>query len=400
MVNSPALEATPSASPARPGAARAAALLVLTAGVLAAACTSGQLAERRQRLRQVVVAEVFESAPFKADKLDSLAVWTRQGWLLATAKASDSVLVFQASDGRLLSRVGGSGRELGRLKRPNGLAVVDDLLLIVERDNHRLQVLQLPGFEPLGVVGEELLRYPYGVAAYRATPGRFEVFVTDSYQLPDGSLPPAEELGERVKHFRLELADGHLTAALVRAFGPTVGAGILHVVESIAIDPEYNRLLIADEASGHHDIKVFDLGGRFSGRLLGRGLFQADPEGIALLRHSQKEGYWVTTDQQKSRTVLHLFDRRTLEYVGSFTGQVVANTDGIVVASEGVEGFPWGAVFAVHNDVSVAAFAWPTVAEALGLPLASSLPGEPRLRPPKPSPPDRLRSSRLGPATV
>lgn len=380
MVTSPGLEGIAPRSPAAQGAARVVALITLAAGALAAACSSGQPATSRQEPRHVVVAEAFESASFNADNIDSLAVWAPDGWLLATAKATDCLLVLKASDGSLVNRFSGSGRGPGQLRRPNGVAVVDDLLLIVERDNHRLQVLRLPGLEPLGVVGEDLLRYPYGVAAYRATSGHVEVFVTDSYQLPDGSVPPPEQLGGRVKHFRLELAGGQLTASLVRTFGPTSGAGILHVVESIAADPEHDRLLIADEAPGSHDIKVFDLEGRFTGRLLGRGLFRAEPEGIALLKQSQG-GYWVTTDQQKARTVFHLFDRRSLVLVGSFTGHVVANTDGIVVASEPVAGFPEGAVFAVHDDASVAAFAWPAVAEALGLVPASRDAGEPRGQP-------------------
>ncbi|MGV8038650.1 MAG: phytase [Thermoanaerobaculaceae bacterium] len=380
MVTSPHREGIAPRRPASHGPARVAAVLVLAAGALAAACTSGQPTAPRQEPRSVVVAEAFESAGYRADNIDSLAVWAPQGWLLATAKATDSVLVLRASDGSLVSRFSGSGRGPGQLKRPNGVAVVDDLLLVVERDNHRLQVLRLPALEPLDVVGEELLRFPYGIAVFRSAAGRYEALVTDSYQLPDGSVPPPEQLGERVKHFRLELAGNRLTASLVRAFGPTSGAGMLHIVESIAADPLYDRVLVADEAPGSHDIKVFDLSGRFTGQRLGQGLFQAEPEGIALLARG-RGGYWVTTDQQKARTVFHLFDRETLALVGSFTGRMVANTDGIVVASEPVAGFPEGAVFAVHDDASVAAFAWPAVAEALGLAPVSSQAGEPRGQP-------------------
>ena len=79
-------------------------------------------------------------------------------------------------------------------------------------------------------------------------------------------------------------------------------------------------------------------------------------------------GLWVTTAQQKERTVFYLLDRATFAVRGSFNGNVVANTDGIVTATGPVKGFPAGAVFAVHDDVSVAAFAWPAIAERLALP--------------------------------
>jgi 3-phytase len=315
----------------------------------------------------VVVPETYESPRLNGDNVDSLAVWAPGGWLLATAKASDSVVVLDVASGAVVRRLGGSGSGPGQFRRPNGIAVVGDLLVVVERDNRRVQVLALPELTTLGFVGADVLRFPYGVAAFAASAGRYELYVTDSYQRPDDTVPPEAELGERVKHFRVEREGATLRSTLVESFGATSGAGVLHVVESIAADPPADRLLIADEADGHHDIKVYSLAGDFTGQVLGHGLFRAEPEGIALIGCGDG-GYWVTTDQQKERTVFYLLDRTTFAVRGSFNGNVVANTDGIVTATGPVKGFPAGAVFAVHLDVSVAAFAWPAIAEKLGLP--------------------------------
>ncbi|MBI4914696.1 MAG: phytase [Acidobacteria bacterium] len=317
--------------------------------------------------RQAVVAEAYESPRLNGDNVDSLAVWAPGGWLLATAKASDSVVVLDVASGAVVRRLGGSGSGPGQFRRPNGIAVVDDLLVVVERDNRRVQVIALPELTTVAIVGAGVLRFPYGVAAYASGAGRYELYVTDSYQQPDESVPPEAELGERVKHFRVEREGAALHTTLVRSFGATSGAGVLHVVESIAADPAAGRLLVADEADGRHDIKVYSLDGEFTGQVFGHGLFQADPEGIALVECGEG-GFWVTTDQQKERTVFYLLDRRTFAVRGSFNGNVVANTDGIVTATGPVKGFPAGAVFAVHDDVSVAAFAWPAIAEKLGLP--------------------------------
>ena len=317
--------------------------------------------------RQAVVPEAYESPRLNGDNVDSLAVWAPGGWLLATAKASDSVVVLEVASGAVVRRLGGSGSGPGQFSRPNGVAVVDDLLVVVERDNRRVQVISLPDLTTVAIVGAGVLRFPYGVAAYASGAGRYELYVTDSYQQPDESVPPEAELGERVKHFRLEREGATLRSTLVRSFGATSGAGVLHVVESIAADPAAGRLLVADEADGRHDIKVYSLDGEFTGQVFGHGLFQADPEGIALVECGDG-GFWVTTDQQKERTVFYLLDRTTFAVRGSFNGNVVANTDGIVTATGPVKGFPAGAVFAVHDDVSVAAFAWPAIAEKLGLP--------------------------------
>ena len=87
------------------------------------------------------VAEAFVSPLTPADNIDSPATWRTpdgQIWLIATAKATDKLVVYDGSTGRHLRDVGATGTGLGQFDRPNGIAVTDDLLWIVERDNHRV----------------------------------------------------------------------------------------------------------------------------------------------------------------------------------------------------------------------------------------------------------------------
>ncbi|NHN20667.1 phytase, partial [Bacillus amyloliquefaciens] len=84
--------------------------------------------------------------------IDSPAAWRAPDgrlWLIAPAKATDKLVVYDGSTGQPLRDVGSSGTAPGQFDRPNGIAVLDDLLWIVERDNHRVQVLSLPDFAPL-----------------------------------------------------------------------------------------------------------------------------------------------------------------------------------------------------------------------------------------------------------
>jgi len=301
-----------------------------------------------------VVAEVYESERRPEENLDSLACWPAGGWVVATAKSTHRLLVLSVADGRLLRTVGEEGEGPGQFRRPNGVAVVDDLLLVSERDNRRVQVFHLPEFASLGFVGVGTLRWPYGIAAFRSRRG-VEVYVTDSYLGAGGAIPPAAELGERVRHFLLAVRDGGVESHLVRSFGETAGDGALHMVESIAADPQWNRLLIADEAESARDLKVYDLDGHFTGQVLGHGAFTADPEGLALVRYGQG-GLWIAVDQYKTRTRFLVFDRVSLRPLGAFTGRVVANTDGIAVLNESTGAFISGGLLAVNSDASVAAF--------------------------------------------
>lgn len=214
-----------------------------------AACTGAQL--RADDAASVpVVREAFLTPFDSADNVDGPAVWhgpNGQHWLLSTAKSTDVVLINDGATGAVIGHMGGSGTAAGQLRRPNGITVIGDVMLVVERDNHRVQAFSLPRFATLGTFGDSLLRLPYGIGWYEEAPGRYMVYVTDNYERSDESVPPDRELGERVKQFRVSLANGRLHARHLRSLGDTTGAGVLRVVESIAPDAANDRLLIAEE---------------------------------------------------------------------------------------------------------------------------------------------------------
>lgn len=317
-----------------------------------------------------LVEEVFETERDTLDDVDSPTVWhddDGRHWVLTTAKATDVVIVNDAATGAEVRRIGGTGTGPGQLDRPNGVAAIDDLLIVVERDNARLQAFSLPGLESLGTFGEEQLRRPYGIAAYQDGQGRIELYVTDNYELVEDQIPPDSALGERVEQFRVWLEDGELRHEHVRTFGDTIGAGVLRKVETIGVDAANDRVVIAEELEPDSHWKIYGLDGRFSGQVFGRGYFPHEAEGLALYACSDGGGYWVATDQDEETNTFHVFDRRTLEHQGAFTGATTRNTDGVALTQTGFGPFPAGAFYAVHNDGNIAAFSWAEIAEELGL---------------------------------
>jgi 3-phytase len=327
-------------------------------------------------LAQVAERYVTRSEP--ESNIDSVAVAPAGGdepaLLIATAKHTDVLRLFDAADGRPLHSLGGSGAQPGQFRRPNGVAVIDDLLVVVERDNKRVQVFSLPAMRSLAILGAEQLKNPYGLWLHRLAADRYRLYVTDNYEMPDESVPPDAGLGERVRTWLLEVdrsvwPAARVTATFERSFGDTEGAGVLRVVESIYGDPRHQRLLIAEEEElpRGRRVKVYTLDGHFTGQTMGEGLFKTQPEGLALYACEDGSGYWISTDQDEQRNVFHLFDRRTLAHVGAFTGAQTRNTDGIWLAQQPLPEFPQGAFFAVHDDQAVAAFDWRDIVSALQL---------------------------------
>ncbi|WP_441820895.1 phytase [Lysobacter sp. TAB13] len=339
------------------------------------------------------VDEAFVTAATPQDNIDSPAVWRAPNgrlWLLATAKQGNGLVIYDGDQGASVARYGREGGELGEFRRPNGIAVFGDLAFVVERDNHRVQVLSLslpsaplnapgiadtrtPRLRALASFGQEQLQQPYGLWVRGISADELEVIVTDAYMAGkdakgDEIPPPLEQLGRRMQRYRIDLRGGEPVARHLGAFGDTSAAGAIRVPESIWGDPAHDRLLIAEEdLSTGTAIRDYTLDGRYRGQTIGLGLFKAQAEGIALWQCDDGSGYWIATDQYKDRSVFHVFDRASLRHLGAFAGGAVGNTDGVWLQQSGSVRFPDGVFYAVHDDQAVGAFDWRDIARALNL---------------------------------
>jgi 3-phytase len=350
------------------------------------ACVAGCNESTSPTADVVTLEERYITARDPALNIDSVATHAAPGgatWLFATAKEGNIIRIYDAANGEHVRDLGRAGDGVGQLQRPNGVVALDGMLVIVERDNRRVQIFSVPQLESVVIFGDAELVKPYGAYLLNVAPGSYALYVTDAYETADEQVPPESELDRRVHVWNLDVdrdADGlvrSVAAAHARAFGATSGPGVLRVVESLWGDPVYNRLMIAEEdPAGGRVIKVYSLDGRFSGEIVGDGRFEVQPEGIALHDCADGTGYWITTDQGTGRNVFHVFERQSLEHVGAFQGAVTRNTDGIWLTRELLPGFPAGAFFAVHDDQAVAAFDWRAIAGALGLKEGCTMPGD------------------------
>lgn len=324
----------------------------------------------------VVVKEAFLTPSTPQDDVDSPALFIdAQGdaLLLATAKKTGRLLAYDGDTGTVRNMHGSKGLGSGQFDRPNGIFVIDDLVFVVERDNHRVQVLRLPTMRSLGSFGGSDLAKPYGIWLRKTAGNAYDVMVTDAYMAGEDANgdeipPPLGELGKRIRRYDVRIGTTSLQASRTADIGDTSEAGAIRVPESVWGDPANDRLLIAEEdLKTGTAVREYDLSGKYRGRTLGLGLFQAQAEGIALWQCADGSGYWLTTDQFKDRSLFHVWDRRTLQHLGAFSGGTVGNTDGVWLHQGATRRFPAGVFYAVHDDMGVGAFDWRDIARALSL---------------------------------
>ncbi len=321
-------------------------------------------------LKIFTVNEIFQTERNEMDNIDSPAIWhglEDQHWLIATAKSGHALVVNDATNGDFIARIGEKGIALGQFSRPNGIFVINDLLLVVERDNHRVQVMTLPEFSPLGTIGDSLLVKPYGLFVYQVRENVYSMYVTDNYKTEIEDIPPDEALDKSIHHYEFSVQENEFSWMLLNQFGATRGEGVLSIVESIWGDVVNDYLLIAEEDVRQSSVKVYDFAGQFTGSVFGQGLFDNQVEGISLYKTDPGEGYWIVTDQSYEKNRYHLFERKSFEYVATFQGPKTTNTDGIWLSARPFGDFPEGAFYAVHDDGNVSAFDWQMILETTGI---------------------------------
>jgi len=305
----------------------------------------------------IIFNNSYQTSANEADNIDSPTFYkldSNNAWLISTAKSTNRLLVHNASNGDFIKYIGSKGCGQLEFLRPNGIFVIDSFLVVVERDNHRLQVITLPNLNFVTFIGTDELVKPYGIFAYKKE-NQYHFYITDNYETAEEQIPPNNELNKRVLHYQFSYVESIPTTKLIKKFGEIEGNGVLKIVESIWGDKENNNLLIAEEKKDETCVKVYDFDGNFKNQIIGKGLFKYQVEGIAFYNAKYGKGFWIITDQNLGDNTFHIFSRKDFNHIGSFKVSNTENTDGIWLTQNSFNNFPKGAFFSVNNDQNVSA---------------------------------------------
>lgn len=249
--------------------------------------------------------------------LDSIAVANNIAYV--TSKATHKIIEYDAKTGSKLSA-------FGNFRRPNGIAIIDNYLFVVERDSHRVSVLHLPSKRLIGTFAKDDLVKPYGITGFKRGE-TIHLYITDDYK--NASIKVDKH---SIHYYRISISKTAINIISSKSFGN------LEKVESILADTKMRRLLVCDEKRRH--IVLFSLTGDFM-RIIGEKAFKGDPEGIDVYGD-----HYIFTDQSYKNNRFLIYDRDSLRFKKAFSLKGVKNTDGIAVHKD--------ILYAIHDDGSLA----------------------------------------------
>jgi len=255
--------------------------------------------------------EDYHSDVFKNENIDSLAIYYQKNWIIATAKNTHRLLIFNLSNLKLIKTVGNNSI----FNRPNGISVIDNLCFVVERDGKKVQVFELPAFKKKGAYGDRIFKKPYGITIRKMPLNEYYLYITDN---------------------EIDISNIHIIKYIngIFTYISKFGGDTLKESESIIYDDKYGRLYVADE--GNKRIYMYTIN-RFKRYIIFS--MSGDPEGIDIYKD-----YIIATEQTKGEfSKFHVFDRKLMLYRGYFKGVLTKNTDGIKICKD-------GNLFAVDDD--------------------------------------------------
>ena len=232
--------------------------------------------------------------------LDSITSWNND--ILVTSKDSHNILAFDNETGKLKYKFGGKGYDHDKFNKPNGIKLINDYLFIVEKDNKRCQIIDMKTKESISFFGFKKLKKPCGIDGIFLK-NQYIIFITD------------EKL-ECIFKFNIKIEDDEIKRISSSIFLELSGSKL----ESVLLDNENNRLLIADE--DRKKIKIFSLNGILIKVI--SNIFEGSPEGLVMTNDS-----YIFTDQVLDKAFFHVFDISNFEYKYTYFNNLIKNTDGI-----------------------------------------------------------------------
>ena len=257
---------------------------------------------------------IWKSDIYHNYNVDSIAVINNN--VLVTSKEKNLILILDDKSGKLIDTWKG-------FNRPNGILAFDKYVLIIERDNKRVQLFEYSTRKLLDTWGHGFLKKPYGGTVKKLYNG-YQILVTDDMTKSIYSI---------IYKFKNGVLSRDSSSVWKRLSFATK-------LESLYYDCNKDLLLVADEA--REIVLIYDFKSKSMIDSFGERILTGEPEGI-----SKWKDYYIITNQSKTDNKFYIVNEDfDIFHILKIKG--VSNTDGITVNNN--------FLYVINDDLQVVKF--------------------------------------------
>jgi 3-phytase len=249
--------------------------------------------------------------------MDKLQWWynkySKEYWLFILSKDCSKIFILNALSGKYIKSLGTCGDKVGEFDGPVDMTIYDDYLIILEKDNHRVQIFSLPELVYVGFIGEIELSNPNCIESIKLKKDNKEfccLYIGDNLD---------NKPSRRKCYFRFifEINKMGIYDTEVLKIEPD-NKGELGYIESIRYDSVHDNLLIVDKLS--KDIKVFNFENNYKKTIL-KDQFKGEPGDIDLMKDNNK-GMIFIGDFSRLDNFFHIYSR-DLNYMMTLSSDII-----------------------------------------------------------------------------
>ena len=239
--------------------------------------------------------------------------YSKEYWLFVLSNDSNKIFILNALSGKYIKSLGAYGDKVGEFDKPIDMVIYDDYLMVLEKDNHRVQVFSLPELIYIGFIGEIELSNPQCIESVKLKKNDKEfccLYIGDNLD---------NKPSRRKCYFRFifEINKMGIYDIETLKIEPD-NKGELGLIESIKFDSVNDNLFIVDKLA--KDIKIFNFENNYKETILKDG-FKGEPGDIDLVKDTNR-GMLFVGDFSRLDNFFHIYSR-DLNHIMTLSSELV-----------------------------------------------------------------------------
>lgn len=223
---------------------------------------------------------------------------SKEYWLFALSEDCHKIFILNALSGKYIKSLGNNGDKVGEFDKPIDLCVYENFLMVLEKDNNRVQIFSLPELNFISILGEVELSNPKTIECLKLKKKDKEyccLIVGDNLD---------NKPSRRKCYFKFIFEIDKLGIYVPEVLRVEPKNNELGRIESIKYDSIKDNLFIVDKLT--KNIKILDFNNNYKNTIM-NNTYKGEPGEINILNDNKRDGIIVIGDFSRLDSFFHLY---------------------------------------------------------------------------------------------